>query len=153
MDCLPWGQSHQQWHPLSAMWKAAASPCCCSSVNWWLMDRVSSLGRIESLSRTCVPRPVSVCRNVNLSLQSAKVTLLLREDYEAGQIQPADCWGKWESDQWLSFMISFGVIPHRMSLYQAIKFMECRAILNRQESSFHNLVQLRTKKTLLAASH
>ena len=54
---------------------------------------------------------VCVCRDVNVTLQSVKVTGGEREDHEAGQIQAADCWGKWESAQWLSFMISVGVIP------------------------------------------
>lgn len=107
LDWLPVRAISPKMAPsLSAMWIPAAFTCCYSSISQWLTDRVSSPDRSESLKRTCVPRPESVCRF------NPSRSLLLREDHEAGgQIQPADCWGKWESAQWLSFMISVGVIP------------------------------------------
>lgn len=68
--------------------------------------RVSSLeDRSESLNSTCL------CVAASTRRFDPSRSVLLREDHEAGQIQLADCWGKWESAQRLSFMISLGVIP------------------------------------------
>lgn len=54
---------------------------------------------------------MSVCVVMSTCRSNPSRSLVVREDHEAGQIQAADCWGKWESAQWLSFMISVGVIP------------------------------------------
>lgn len=90
IDCLLWGQSHQKLLPLSAMWRPAASACCWASITQWLMDGVSYMGRSEGLNRTCVQRPVSVCRNVDVSLQSVKVTAVERGS-----------WGRTDPARWL----------------------------------------------------
>lgn len=89
------------------------------------------------------PGPASMCRNVT-SIR------LMREDQEARQIQLADCWGKWESAQWLSFMIPLWVIPLQNE-NQAMKFMECGVILNRQVSKLHYFVQLLNRKEKIPA--
>lgn len=81
MDRLPWGQSHQKWHPLSAMRKPAASTCCCTSINQWLWTDSASSPE-DSLNSPCVPRPMSLCRNVDVSLQSVKVAAVERGSWD-----------------------------------------------------------------------
>ena len=73
MDCLPCGQSHKKWHPLSAMWKPAAYTCWCSSIKQRLQTDTDTfvVDWWESFEQ---PRLASTCCNVCMLLQSVKVT-------------------------------------------------------------------------------
>lgn len=107
--------------------------------DWWL-----------SSNRTGVQALVSACHNVAPIHQGQ---CLLREDHDAEQIQLADCWGKWESARWLSFMISVWVIPllngfFFSSFKQTMMFVECR-YRNGKVASLHNCCTERETSVLL----
>lgn len=107
--------------------------------DWWL-----------SSNRTSVQALVSACHNVAPIHQGQ---CLLREDHDAEQIQLADCWGKWESARWLSFMISVWVIPllngfFFSSFKQTMMFVECR-YRNGKVTSLHNCCTERETSVLL----
>lgn len=111
------------------------------------------VGELEGNSCVEAGVCVSQCQRIASNRQGHS---LLRGDHEARQIQLADCWGKWESAQWLSFMISVWVIPpENERLYtRQWRIMKRKVIWNRKVSSFPNLEQLlHRKKTLRAALH
>lgn len=147
MDRLPQEQSHQKWHPLSAMWKPAASTCWCRSINKWSWtDSFISWG----WEREFWMHPMGwghCLRDAmwpnDIPPQSIKVTAVERGS--RGRIDPAS---------WLLEEIGISSVTQFydlswsnpttewMSLYQAIKFMEWSVILNRHMLSFLNSLQL-----------
>lgn len=107
MDGLPWGQSHHQLCGNLLLLPAVVVLLTndCREIEFHLWGTWVRVWTEPVRRGRCLCVCVSTCRF------NPSRSLLLRGDHEAGQIQLADCWGKWESPQWLSFMISVGVIP------------------------------------------